>query len=363
MTPTQFIAALRKGKTAPVYFLRGPDRFVHEECRKAIWAALPAEAREWCLAEIAFEAKHLRRELEDAYQMPMLGRHSFFIFADPDDFRHSTDEDYDALEDYLKRPSTFATVVFAAVGPDRRRRFIQLLEKKGELVDMRPLNRGEAARWLREYLARAGVGIEAVLAEGIAAKFENLGGGGPAQEAGVNLLWMRTEIEKVLAAKPDAKRLERADLDLMVAFREEHEIGKLLGAIAERQPRQALENLRALLASKQSEVLLLWSIADLVRQALRVASGRGSTSYQGARAGWGRRPFSTQEIALLAARKYSHQELLHALQHVRRADLAIKSSWKDSRILLEFLVWQIVVGKASGGAQPITEEVPLSSEA
>ena len=134
-------------------------------------------------------------------------------------------------------------------------------------------------------------------------------------------------------------------------------------AARQRQPRQALENLRALLASKQSEVLLLWSIADLVRQALRVASGRGSTSYQGARAGWGRRPFSTQEIALLAARKYSHQELLHALQHVRRADLAIKSSWKDSRILLEFLVWQIIVGKASGGAQPITEEVPLSSEA
>ena len=66
MGPTQFIAALRKTKPAPVYFLRGPDRFLHEECRKAIFAALPPEAREWCLAESEFEAKRLRRELEGA---------------------------------------------------------------------------------------------------------------------------------------------------------------------------------------------------------------------------------------------------------------------------------------------------------
>jgi len=40
---------------------------------------------------------------------------------------------------------------------------------------------------------------------------------------------------------------------------------------------------------------------------------------------------------------------MQALRAVRRADLGIKSSWKDSRILLEFLVWQIVVGKEFNG--------------
>ena len=146
MGPTQFIAALGKGKPAAVYFLRGPDRFLHEECRKAIFAALPPEAREWCLAESEFEAKRLRRELEGAYQMPMLGGRTFLIFSDPEDFKHATDEDYEAVAEYLKRPSPFATVVFAAVEPDRRRRFIQLLEKKAEVVEMQPLDRREAAR-------------------------------------------------------------------------------------------------------------------------------------------------------------------------------------------------------------------------
>jgi len=68
MTPTEFIATLRKGKAGPAYFLRGPDRFLHEECRAAIVASLPPEAREWCLAEIEYEPGRLARELEAAGQ-------------------------------------------------------------------------------------------------------------------------------------------------------------------------------------------------------------------------------------------------------------------------------------------------------
>jgi len=130
-----------------------------------------------------------------------------------------------------------------------------------------------------------------------------------------------------------------------VTFREEHEIGKLLGALAERHFGKALTYLRELLASKQPETLLLWCIGDLFRQAIK-----GTPAY--ARGGWSRpaSPFSTYEIAQRAARTYSRDELLLALRLVRGADLAIKSSWKDSAILLEFLVWQIITARSAGSA-------------
>ena len=296
--------------------------------------------------------------------MPMLGGRTFVIVSDPQDFKHATDEDYEALEEYLERPSPFATVVFAAVEPDRRRRFIQLLEKKAEVVEMQPLDRREAARWLKGHLAHAGVEIEPDLAEGIAARFESAGESGQARRTGVNLLWMRTEVEKLLVARPGSKRLKPGDVALIVAFREEHEIGKLLRAIADRQLARALDNLRALLASKQSEVLILWCIGDLFRQALKSRAGSASAygaPYRGGRGSSSRGPFFTPEAASIAARKYSSQELLQALRQAHQADLRIKSSWKDSRILLEFLVWQVVVGKASGGPLPVSEPVPVSS--
>jgi DNA polymerase III delta subunit len=356
MQPSDFVAIFRKGKAGRAYFLRGPDRFLQEECRKAVVNSIPEEAREWCLAEIEFQPERLRQDLEAALQMPMLGGHNFLLFSDPEDFKHAAEEDAEALGEYLERPSPFSTVVFTAAEPDRRRKFIQLLEKKAELVEMRALNRRQAARWASDFLHQAGVEIEAGLAGEIASKFEiSNDSRAEAKTSGVNLLWMRTEIEKLLTARPGKKRLEAADLELIVAFREEREIGKLLRAIAERKCGQALEFLRELLGSKVPETLIVWCIGDLFRQTLR----GGGTSYGGGR-GWSRpvNPYSTWEIVPLVQRNYPREELQQALRVVHRADLGIKSSWKDSKILLEFLVWQVVVGKETAGVPTIGEELP-----
>jgi DNA polymerase-3 subunit delta len=359
MRPTEFIAALKQGRPRPVYFLRGSDRFLQEECRAAVLQSLAPEAREWCLAEVEFEGGRLARELESAAQMPMLGGHSYYFFSDSNDFRGASDDDVAALADYLEHPSPFATLIFAASEPDRRRRFIQLLEKKADLVELTPLAAREAAKWLTGFLERQGVEISPQLAEEVAEKFEVRSEN--AARSGVNLVWLRTEIEKVLTARPGLKRLSPDDLELIVAVREEHEIGKLLAAIAERQYGDAVAQLRALVASKESEVLILWCIADLVRQALKSA---GRPAYGGA--SWGRRanPYSTFEIAPRLSKAYSRAELLHALRAVRRADLAVKSSWKDSRILLELLLWEIIVGKGAEGAAPgeiAVEDLPRAA--
>lgn len=363
MRPTQFIAALKQGKPRPAYFLRGPDRFLQEECRAAVIQSLAPEAREWCLAEIEFEAGTLARELEGAGQMPMLGGHSYYFYSDSNDFRGATEEDVEALAAYLDHPSPFATLVFTASEPDRRRRFIQLLEKKAELVELTPLATREAAKWLAGYLERRGVEIPSHLAEEVAEKFESRreSRGEGAATGGVNLVWLRTEIDKVLTARPGIKSLTSDDLELIVAVHEEHEIGKLLAAVADRRYGDAVAQLRALVASKESEILILWCIADLFRQALKSA---GRPAFGGGSWGGRANPYSTFEIAPRLSKTYSRAELLRALRAVRRADLAVKSSWKDSRILLELLLWEIILGKGAAGAEPGAigvEDLPRTS--
>ncbi len=346
MHPAEFSVLLEQGKPGPAYFLRGPDRFLHEECRSAMIAAIPPEAREWCFAEIEFKPGRLQQDLENACQMPMMGAHSFLYVTDEDDFSHADEQDVEALDRYLQRPPSFATVSFAAHEPDRRRRFIQLLEKKAELVEVLPLGPREATKWLTSYLRRAKVEIDAGLAERIVSRFE-AGGNSSAKgkSGGVNLLWLRTEIDKLLVARADARKIEEPDLDLIVTFREEHEIGKMLSAIADRRLPDALALLQQLLASKEPETLLLWCMGDLFRQALKTSSGSS-----GRYGPWSRsmNPYSTFEIAPRASRSYSREELARALRLVRNADLAIKSSWKDSRLLLESLLWQITVGGGEG---------------
>jgi DNA polymerase III delta subunit len=192
MRASEFLTAVAQNKLGAAYFLLGPDRFLHEECRSALVASLPAESREWCLAEIEFVPGRLAREIEGASQMPMLGGHNFLLFSDPEDFKQAGDAEHEALAAYLERPSPFATVIFAAVEPDRRRRFIQLLEKKTQVVNLLPLARREAAEWLKHYVARAGMELDSALAEEIAARFESSNDPRKGGSSGVNLLWART---------------------------------------------------------------------------------------------------------------------------------------------------------------------------
>jgi DNA polymerase III delta subunit len=356
MRPTEFIAALQKGPAGPAYFLRGPDRFLQEECRKAVVNSIPPDSRQWCLTELEFASGELGHALEGAEQMPMLGGHTFLLISDPEDFKQANDDDVEPLRAYLERPASFSTLIFLATEPDRRRKFISLLEKKSQVVELRSPDRREAAEWVEHHLRHAGVEVAKGIAEEIAGKFEiSLDSRAAAGPSAVNLLWMRTELEKLLTARPGLKRVEAADLDVIVAFREEREIGKLLRAMGERKCAVALTTLRELLASKVAETLILWCIGDLFRQTLRGVAGYGN------RGGWSRpaNPYSTSEIAPITQKNYAREELLHAMRAVRRTDIGIKSSWKDSRILLEYLIWQIVVGKEASGEVALGGEVPM----
>ena len=331
------------GKPAAAYFFRGPDGFLHEECRQAAIASLTPETRDWCLTEIEFKPGRLERDLEGASQLPMLGGRNLLLFSDPEDFKGASEDDFEALSAYLAEPSPFATVIFQAVAPDRRRRFIQALEKKAAIVDMLPLGRQEAATWLADYLGRSGVAVESDLAREAVAKFEGYGeapGGG--KGSGINLLWLRTEVDKVLTTRLGAKRLDAADVELIVGCRREHEIGKLLGAVADRQFGQAVELLRRLFDSDEPETLVLWCLGDLFRQALKASPSREFAG--GSRSRWAN-PFSTAEIAPRAQRAYSPEELCQAIRLARGADLNAKSSWKDGRLLLEALLWQIMFAR------------------
>ena len=89
MRPTEFMASLQKGQPVAAYFLRGPDRFLQEECRKAVVNSIPADSRQWCLTELEFAAGQLPRALEGAEQMPMLGGHNFLLISDTDDFKQA----------------------------------------------------------------------------------------------------------------------------------------------------------------------------------------------------------------------------------------------------------------------------------
>ena len=160
MRPTEFITALRKGPVGAAYFLRGPDRFLQEECRKAVVNSIPPDSRQWCLTELEFAAGQLpacaRRRRADAH----VGRPQFPAHFRPGGFQvKRATRMWKRCARTWSVPRPFSTVVFLATEPDRRRRFVTLLEKKAQLVELRSPDRREAADWVEHFLQHAGVEI------------------------------------------------------------------------------------------------------------------------------------------------------------------------------------------------------------
>ena len=137
MTPRQFLEQLRGNRWAPVYFFCGEEGFFHDRCRQVLLRTVPPEVRSWCVHSVDFAPGELASLLEQAYQMPMMGPRNVFLIRDVGDFSHAAEEDYEALKGYLEKPSLFSAVVFMAEEPDRRRRFVSLLLKRAEVVEMR----------------------------------------------------------------------------------------------------------------------------------------------------------------------------------------------------------------------------------
>ncbi len=345
MTPKQFIQTIHNDPSswAPAYFFVGEEAFLHDRCRRELFRALPEEARSWCLTSVEWKSGGLPSVLEQAFQMPMVGPRNLFWIRDPQDFGQATEEDFESLKAYLKEPPPFSTLVFAAQAPDRRRRFVTLLLKQAEVVEMRRPEPHERVRWVGALLRDQQIDMDHEAAEALAEIFDG------------NLLWIQTELEKLRAAKPGLDRITVEDLKYLVSLAEDHEISKLIGYLADRDGGGTVVQLNRLLRSNEAELKILWYIGNLFRRSLAAGGEGGRRSAYSSRRGFG-----ADLAAQNAAKSYSHSERLGALRAIHEADLDIKSAWRDTQLRLEYLIWKIVgkrdqsatktaSGTASGG--------------
>ena len=322
MTPKQFVDRLRRGDWAPVYFFWGEEVFLHQKCRQELLKALPEEAHAWGVHSLEWRAGELAGVLDQASQMPMGGPRNLFLIRDPEDFSQAKEADYEALKAYLRQPPLFSTVVFMAEEPDRRRRFITLLFKQAEVVEMCRPEAAEVVRWISRLLQDQGVVIDREAAEELTENF------------GRNLLWIHTELEKLRLSRPEQKRITVRDLESLVSLVENHEVTRLLRSIAERESRKALLQLAHLIRSHEPELRLLWHIGHLFRRSLSLNNYPGRYPARPGR--------EADLLPQIVAKNYSYQECLQALRSVHEADLEIKSSWKETYLHLEFLIWKII---------------------
>jgi DNA polymerase-3 subunit delta len=165
---------------------------------------------------------------------------------------------------------------------------------------------------------------------------------------GADMMLISSELEKLLLYTLGKGRITLGDVETMVLAAKQRSLYELTDAISAHDRARALALLQGLLnsseAGEDAAIGHLYMLARTFRQMLVILEKNVRDSraiWQALWQGFRMPPFAADDLIRQARRYKSRRELTRALKLIARADLELRSSPPDKRLVLERLVYEL----------------------
>lgn len=359
----RFLAEIRTSDLRTGYVLAGDEAFLYQRCRAGVLEALlPEDQRDFSLHDLDLAETSIFDVLGRAQTPSLMAPFQVIFVRNLRNLytRGAKKEEFAAIDAYFRRPNPQALLLFVAdhvsIPTDSRRmalqdkeRYERLRETLGEwcgMVELARVDEGDAVKWLAQAASARGTALGPNAARELV------------DALGADMMLVASEFEKLclyaqgkqlltLAGAPahDPPAITLGDVETMVLAAKQRSLYELTDAISRRDRPAALALLHGLLnasdGGEDSAIGHLYMLARTFRQMLiilekNVRDSRAiwSVLWQGFRMP----PFAADDLIRQARRYQSRSELTRALRLIARADLEVRSSPPDKRLVLERLV-------------------------
>lgn len=324
----EFLQQPPLGKLPAAIVLLGTDHYLRGMCRdKIIEAVVPAAARDWAVTRISARDSDWDEILGLAQMRPMLAERQVLIIDGAEHVEELGDKSRDlilaAVEKYLKSPAPFTVLVIETISLDKRQKFYKLLNDIAFVVSL-TIGPESAPLLAMQMAGRLGTEIDrdaaALLADAMNRE--------PAH--------MCIELEK-LSTYALGRRIVKADVEALVVAARKNTVWQFADILASRKRPEAFAFLSNLLREGEEPVAIVGTLAWTYRKMIEARDLPPNISgYQAA----GRLQMKPEaaEAAVRNAHKVSKRELLDGLIALAEADSQVKSSNKNPRATMEFLI-------------------------
>ena len=340
----------------PGYVLAGDEVFLYERCRKAVLKAfVPDEMRDFCLSEMDL-AEHSIFEILDRARTPSLMAPFQVVFVRNLEqlyTRGAKKDEFAEIERYFRSPNPQALILFIAdhirIPADPRRmemedrtKFERLRETLGEhcsIVELARVEESDAMRWVAETAASYEAQPTKIDPDAVRELVDALG---------ADMMLIASELEKLLLYTFGRGRITLGDVETMVLSAKQRSLYELTDAISAKDKARALALLHGLLnsseAGEDAAIGHLYMLARTFRQMLVILEKNVRDSraiWQALWQGFRMPPFAADDLIRQARRYKSRRDLTRALRLIARADLELRSSPPDKRLVLERLIYDL----------------------
>ena len=369
----RFLGELSSPNLRPGYVLLGDEAFLYGRCRSGVLAALcPPDQRDFSLHDLDLADTTIFEALDLAQTPSLMAPFQVIFVRNLKNLygRGAKKDEFAAIDAYFRRPNPAALLLFVAdhisIPNDLRRmdyqdkeRYDRIRDTLGEwcgLVELARVDESDAARWLTEEAPRRGVRIDPEAARELV------------DALGADMLLIASDFEKLalyaqgkqLLIGPPQDRVPHSsqphrdewvpaitlgDVETMVLAAKQRSLYELTDAISRRDRAAALALLHGLLnasdGGEDSAIGHLYMLARTFRQMLIILEKNVRDSraiWQVLWQGFRMPPFAAEDLIRQARRYKSRTDLTRALRLIARADLEIRSSPPDKRLVLERLV-------------------------
>jgi DNA polymerase III subunit delta len=346
-------AAAGKGSMRPGYVLAGDEIFLLDRCREAVLKAfVPPDLKDFCLSDLDLSSTPIFDVLDRAQTPSLMAPFQVIFVRSVRQLytRGAKKDEFAALDRYFKSPNPQALLIFVAdflrIPTDTRRmemddknRFERLSETLGEhcgMVELARVNEEDAMRWAVATAQAAETKLEPDAARELV------------DALGADMMLIASELEKLLLYTSGRGRISLGDVETMVLAAKQRSLYELTDAISSRNTARALALLHGLLnssdAGEDAAIGHLYMLARTFRQMLVIIEKNVRDSraiWQALWQGFRMPPFAADDLIRQARRYKSRRELTRAIRLIARADLELRSSPPDKRLVLERLVYDL----------------------
>ncbi len=309
------------GKPENLYYFSGDEPYFIKKGKQLILESFSGGNGEIIVYD-GKEMKDIAGFLADAKTPSLLSPGRVMILEEVDKVKKINTE---ALQSYFANPSKDVVVIFIIPGLDKRKKLHKFLEKHCAFVETVPLEGKNIGKWVREYLSEYGYSMDSAAGN----LFIEL--------IGSNLFRLESELNRIMLAAGDKKRLTLEDLE-QTTRSSSHAVFDITDAIGNRNCSEALKILKHMLDDGSNPVfqimpIMRWKFRQLISAKSAQLQGKSKDEIIKTAKAW-----YFKDRFMAQVRSFSLQELQRCFLLFTEADIKMKSLSTDNNLLMEKLI-------------------------